>query len=46
MEPPPPSLGAMVERNRRRATGKSGTSKLWWLALVAVATGLTAYLAR
>lgn len=45
MEPPPPSLEAMVGSSRREAKGAGG-AWLLWLAVVLVAVGLTAYLTR
>lgn len=46
MEPPPPSLEAMVQTNRPDVARKSGRSWRLWLALAVVAVALTAYLLR
>ncbi|HVY31718.1 MAG TPA: hypothetical protein VHB79_34520 [Polyangiaceae bacterium] len=46
LEPPPPSLEAMVHSVARRPEPKSSNSWLLWLALVVVAVGVTAYVMR
>jgi hypothetical protein len=47
LEPPPPSLEAMVQSGVRRPEPKSSSSAwLLWLALVVVAAGVTAYVMR
>jgi hypothetical protein len=45
MEPPPPSLEAMVQR-ARGAGPEPSRSWLMWLALLVVAAGLVAYVTR
>lgn len=47
MEPPPPSLEAMVQSTGPlRRKPEPGPSWLLWLALVLVAVGITAYVTR
>lgn len=46
MEPPPPSLEAMVQSNRQDARPDARGSWLLWLALFVVAVAVTAYVAR
>jgi hypothetical protein len=46
MEPPPPSLEAMVRSNRRDDGAEPRASWLLWLALMVVAVAVTAYVAR
>ena len=46
MEPPPPSLEAMVQRGQRPQRAEPGGSWLLWILLVLVAAGITAYVAR
>lgn len=45
MEPPPPSLEAMVQSGQRTAA-ESGSSWLLWVALVVVAALVTGYVMR
>ncbi|HXK16848.1 MAG TPA: hypothetical protein VNG33_03505 [Polyangiaceae bacterium] len=48
MEPPPPSLEAMVQSRPRssRRQETTGSSWLLWVLLVVVAAGITAYVTR
>jgi hypothetical protein len=46
MEPPPPSLEAMVQSGARSSQRESGSSWLLWIAIVVVAAGVTAYVMR
>jgi hypothetical protein len=48
MEPPPPSLEAMVQSRPRssRRREAAGSSWLLWLLLVAVAAAVTVYMTR
>jgi hypothetical protein len=49
MEPPPPSLEAMVQsgqRSQRSTRGEASNSWLLWIAVVVVAAGITAYVTR
>jgi hypothetical protein len=46
MEPPPPSLEAMVRSTRSEPKAPARTPWLWWGALVLLAAGLAAYVAR
>jgi len=46
MEPPPPSLEAMVRSSRQDARRDAGGTWLLWLALLVVAVAVTAYVAR
>jgi hypothetical protein len=46
LEPPPPSLEAMVQSGARPEPKSGNSSWLLWLALVVVAAGVTAYVMR
>lgn len=46
LEPPPPSLEAMVQSAVRTPRPESSASWLLWVALVIVAAGVTAYVMR
>jgi hypothetical protein len=48
MEPPPPSLEAMMHSRPRSSRRKEETSGSWllWILLVLVAAGITAYVTR
>ena len=46
LEPPPPSLEAMVRSARQEQPAKASSSWPLWLALVVVAAAITAYVAR
>ena len=48
MEPPPPSLEAMVQSRPRSSRGRESASSSWllWLLLVVVAAAVTAYVTR
>jgi len=48
MEPPPPSLEAMVQSRTVSAKPEPSSSTGWllWLMLVVVAAGITAYVTR
>ena len=46
LEPPPPSLEAMVASGRREPTAAAGSRWLLWVLLLVVALGVTAYVAR
>jgi hypothetical protein len=48
MEPPPPSLEAMVQSRPRFSKRReaAGSSWLLWVLLVVVAAGITAYVTR
>lgn len=48
MEPPPPSLEAMVQSRPRSSRRQEATSSGWllWVLLVVVAAGITAYVTR
>jgi hypothetical protein len=46
MEPPPPSLEAMVRSSRQDSRRDAGGTWLLWLALLVVAVAVTAYVAR
>jgi hypothetical protein len=46
LEPPPPSLEAMVQSGARVQRPESSSSWLLWVAVVLVAAGVTAYVMR
>jgi hypothetical protein len=46
MEPPPPSLEAMVQSRTRAAKPEAGSGWLLWLLLVLVAAAITVYVRR
>jgi hypothetical protein len=46
MEPPPPSLEAMVQSGQPSQRADPGGSWLPWILLVLVVAGITAYVAR
>lgn len=46
MDPPPPSLEAMVQSARRSPTPEAGSSWWLWVALVVAAAAITGYVMR
>jgi hypothetical protein len=46
MDPPPPSLEAMVQSNRREAESEAGPAWWLWVLLVLAGAAVTAYVMR
>lgn len=46
MEPPPPSLEAMVQSGQRAGAREAGSSWWLWAALVVAAVAVTGYVMR
>lgn len=46
MEPPPPSLEAMIQSRGGPPSSKSGSSWLLWVALLVLAVAVTGYVMR